>query len=76
MAINLRSAPTHLVKVKSHCGIHLNEMADKVAGSARAARDEATDTQLCPDGDGFYFTWVDEDGEIITTDEFTQVVKW
>ena len=78
MAINLRTAPTHLVKVKSHRGILLNEMADEVAGSAQAAAAEAVDTRYydyVPDSDGIFFTWVDEDGEIVTTAETNTVVK-
>jgi ribonuclease HI len=77
-AINLRSAPTHLVKVKSHRGIHLNELADEAAGMAKAAPAEIADTRYCdfePEGDGFHFTWVDEEGDIVTTDAFKTVVK-
>ena len=42
--INQQSAPTHVVKVKSHIGVYLNERADVEAGAAAAADAELTDT--------------------------------
>ena len=77
-AINLRQAPTHIVKVKSHRGVYLNELADQEAGAVCNAAPEETDTRYCdfvPDGDGFSYTWVDEEGEIFTTTDHRKLVK-
>ena len=35
--VNARTAPTHVVKVKSHWGVHLNELADRAADEAAGA---------------------------------------
>ena len=60
-AINLRSAPLTITKVKSHRGVELNELADHHAGAAAAAgEDDDIDTIFMPE-DGpspFTFTWL------------------
>eukprot|EP00961_Rhodomonas_salina_P191570 2585625-Rhodomonas_salina.1 len=61
LAINVRSAPIHVVKVKSHRGVALNEAADAAAG--QAAVDNNADL-LFPDDnaiDGMSFSWRDSD---------------
>ena len=58
--INQRSAPTHVVKVKSHRGVYLNEQADIEAGKAAAADSDQVDTRYpfpLPPGRLMLFTW-------------------
>jgi ribonuclease HI len=74
-AINHRSAHVHIVKVKSHRGVQLNEIADSEANAAAQADPEATaDSGIPilfdspPEHPSFSFTWwEDPDAEESTT---------
>eukprot|EP00961_Rhodomonas_salina_P127565 1720138-Rhodomonas_salina.1 len=69
LAINARTAPIHIVKVKSHRGVVLNESADSAAGLA--AVDDDADL-LFPDDhaiEGMTFSWLaseEPDADVIT----------
>ena len=78
LAINARLAPLHIVKVKSHRGVALNEAADVAAGLV--AVDDDADL-LFPDDhaiDGMSFSWraSDEpDAEVVTAATNAAVLK-
>ena len=82
LAINLRSAPTTIVKVKSHRGIALNEMADQAAGWARLAPPEEVDTRYCGYDyfrEGLAFEWrasEDDEEPTITRDPKQVFKRW
>eukprot|EP00961_Rhodomonas_salina_P229542 3102291-Rhodomonas_salina.1 len=61
LAINQRCAPIHVVKVKSHSGVALNEAADQATGLA--AVDDHADLLFPADLtiDGMTFSWCESE---------------
>ena len=58
--VNERTAPTHIVKVKSHRGAHLNELADSAAALAAAAdakEDVSWEYELERNTSGMLWSW-------------------
>ncbi len=64
--INNSSAPVHVVKVKSHHWVQLNEEANEAAGEAASSEGEGYDTlfNLADDNPPpFTFSWWDENND-------------
>jgi ribonuclease HI len=80
--INNRGAPVHVVKVKSHHGVQLNEEADAAAGEAASSEGEGYATLFDQADDNpppFTFSWWDEnnDTQPTSTSQLQQVTaKW
>eukprot|EP00961_Rhodomonas_salina_P285462 3857427-Rhodomonas_salina.1 len=80
LAVNAHSALIHVVKVKSHCGVTLNESADAAAG--QAAVDDDADLLFPADNliDGMTFSWRDSDApdaDIVVADTAAAVgTRW
>ena len=77
-AINERRAPTRIVKVTSHRGVALNEMADADAGAAADASPEDMDSRYAappPDDTSMIFTWLDGKKEVVLATDQRIVIK-
>ena len=81
MELNLRHAPTKIVKIKSHRGSYLNECADEAAGNARAAPPDEVETRYADfdyNINGMSFSWPNSDdagADIITTKDPKIILK-
>lgn len=81
--INKREAPTRIVKVKSHCWVALNELADQDAGEAASAGEDPLDTApvLFTTDDSqapsFTYSWREhpDDDQLKTTTDWRRASK-
>ena len=73
--LNRRRAPTKIVKVKSHRGCFLNELADDAAAAAAQDPDSDSIFPALPQGPCITFSWSDEDKWGKPTEESTTDIK-
>ena len=57
LVLNDRTKPTHIIKVKSHRGMELNELADREAGEIIGDKDATIYFTDVPPMDKMWFTW-------------------
>ena len=80
LAINQRTSPITIVKVKSHRGIDLNARADILAGAAAGADEDEVETLFTPDPEDadFEYTWtpLNADDAVCTNEKREVHKRW